>query len=160
MRKYLVIVGLVTAGCATISGSQPVAAPGTGPTTMGAKPMGQAVATPIVRTATTVSGQPLRLPRGPAEMIAAAVDIPAGGVTSLHQHPWSRFVYVEKGSLRVTNHDTGEAADFHAGQVFAEVVAQWHEGRATGTWPARLIVIDLVPPGATNMVMKPAPAGN
>jgi quercetin dioxygenase-like cupin family protein len=150
MRKHLVFIGLVAAGCATMSGSQPVAV----------MPVGQAVVTPIVRTALTVSAQPLRLPRGPAEMIAAAVTIPAGGVTTLHQHPWSRFVYVEQGSLRVTNQDTGKADDFHAGQLFAEAIAQWHQGRATGNSPTRLIVIDLVPPGATNMVMKPVPAGN
>jgi quercetin dioxygenase-like cupin family protein len=109
---------------------------------------------PIIRTAHTVSGQPLRLPRGNAEMVATAVEIPANGATAIHQHPWSRFVYVERGPLRVINHDTGETRDFQTGEVFAEVIAQWHEGRAPGVNGARLVVIDLVPPGTTNMKMR------
>ena len=111
--------------------------------------------TPIVRSAQTISGQPLKLPQGAAEVAAAAVEIPAGGALPIHQHPWSRFVYVERGSLRVVNHDTGASMDFKAGQVLAEVVAQWHEAKALGNSPVRLIVIDLVPPGVNNTVMKP-----
>jgi quercetin dioxygenase-like cupin family protein len=112
-----------------------------------------ATSTPIIRSDRTISGQPLKLPQGAAEMVAAAVEIPAGGVTTIHQHPWSRFVYVERGPVRITNHDTGEVKQFATGAMFSEVVAQWHEGRALET-PARLIVIDLVPPGANNMIMR------
>jgi quercetin dioxygenase-like cupin family protein len=149
MRKFLVMIGLVATGCAATTSSQVTKV-------AGPAPMGQSVSTPIVRTATTLSGQPLHLPQGAAEMVASAVDIPAGASTSIHQHPWSRFVYVEKGPLRITNQDTGQVAELQAGQVFPEVVGQWHYGVASGNTPARVIVIDLVPPGATNMVMKPA----
>jgi quercetin dioxygenase-like cupin family protein len=116
--------------------------------------MPNSVSTPIVRTARTVSGQPLKLPQGTAEMVAAAVEIPANGMTNIHQHPWSRFVYVERGPVRIINHDTGETQEFKTGDTFAEVVAQWHEGRAPGPRGARLVVIDLVPPGVTNMKMR------
>ena len=81
-------------------------------------------------------------------------DIPAGGATSVHQHPWSRFAYVEKGRLRVINHDTGEAKDFRPGEVLSEAVGQWHEGRAIDG-PVRLIVFDVVPPGVTNVTAEP-----
>ena len=152
MRKSFILLGLVTASC-TVAASQPVPpAQMAHPTHM---PMGKIVSTPLIRTAATISGQPLRLPQGPAEMVATAMDIPPGGATAIHQHPWSRFVYVERGPVRITNLDTGQGHDFQTGQVLAEVVAQWHEGRA-GNSPVRLVVIDLVPPGATNMVMKPA----
>ena len=109
---------------------------------------------PIIRTAQTVSGQPLKLPQGNSEMVASAVEIPVGGSTTIHQHPWSRFVYVERGSLRVVDNDTKQVHDFKAGQVFAEVVAQWHQGLATGSESTKLIVLDVVPPGVTNMVMR------
>ena len=114
-----------------------------------------AVITPIIRTAQTISGQPLKLPPAPAEMIAVSVDIPAGAALAIHQHPWSRFFYVERGTLRVINHDTGASQEFTAGQVQAEAVGEWHEGRAVGNGPVRVIVIDLVPPGATNTIIKP-----
>lgn len=113
-----------------------------------------AVSSAIVRTAQTASGQPLRLPQGASEMVATAVDIPSGGSTTVHQHPWSRFVYVERGPLRVVNEDARQTQDFQTGQVFPEVVAQWHQGFAPGPNGARLIVIDLVPPGVTNMKMR------
>ncbi len=150
MRTSFILLGFVAAGCAAMSGSQP--AP---PVSMANMPMGKIVSTPLVRTSTTISGQPLRLPQGAAEMVATAMDIPPGAATAIHQHPWSRFVYVERGPVRITNLDTGQSHDFQTGQVMAEVVAQWHEGRALNS-PVRLMVIDVVPPGVTNMVMKPA----
>ena len=112
------------------------------------------VTTPILRTRLTSSNQPLKLPQGESELVAVAVDIPAGGATSVHQHPWSRFAYVEKGRLRVINHDTGEAKDFRPGEVLSEAVGQWHEGRAIAG-PVRLIVFDIVPPGVTNITALP-----
>lgn len=112
--------------------------------------------TPILRTGRTISDQPLKLPQGEAEVAAASVEIPVGGALPIHQHPWSRIVYVERGSLRVINHDTGASKDFAAGQVLAEVINQWHEAQAVGPVPVRLIVIDLVPPGVNNTIMKPA----
>jgi quercetin dioxygenase-like cupin family protein len=112
------------------------------------------VTTPIARTQLTSSNQPLRLPSGASELVAVTVDISAGGATSVHQHPWSRFAYVEKGSLRVINHDTGEAKVFEPGQVLTEAVGQWHEGRAI-SGPVRLIVFDIVPPGVVNTVGRP-----
>lgn len=117
----------------------------------------KAVVTPIIRTGKTISGQPLRLPQGASEVAAASVEIPVGGSLPIHKHPWSRLVYVERGSLTVVNLDTGASLDFAAGQLLPEVIDQWHEARANGTVPVRIIVIDLVPPGVVNMVMKPAP---
>jgi len=111
--------------------------------------------TQLVHTQSTLSGQPLKLPKGAAEMDAIAVDIPAGQSLPIHEHPWSRLFYVERGTLRVINHDTGKSMDFKAGQAGAEAVGQWHEGRAVGEGPVRVIAIDLVPPGAKNTIMEP-----
>lgn len=116
--------------------------------------------TPILRSTRTSTGQALKLPQGEAEVVAASVEIPAGGGIAIHQHPWSRLVYVERGSIRVTNHDSGSAIDFQAGQVIPEAVAQWHEAKALGADPVRLIAIDLVPPGVNNVIMKATAAGH
>ena len=107
----------------------------------------------VVRTAQTTSGQPFKLPEGKSEMVAYAVEFPPNGQTTLHMHPWSRFVYVERGPLRVVNQDTGKTDEFQSGQVFPEVITQWHQGYA-GPNGAKLVVIDIVPPGVTNMVMR------
>ena len=146
MRPHFLVVALALGACVSASSAQDSAMqPGA------AAPA--SMTTPVVRTALTLSGQPLKLPQGPAEMVAAAVEIPVGGTTTIHQHPWSRFVYVEKGPVRITNQDTGEVKDLEQGTVFAEVVSQWHYGTAPGS-TARLIVIDIVPPGVNNMIMR------
>ena len=147
MRKLLALIGFVAACTPT-----PTALPQSHhATAMGSTGL---VTTPLVRSSKTISGQPLRLPQGDAEVAAAAIEIPAGGATPIHQHPWSRFVYVERGPVRIINHDTGDSRDFQSGAFLPEVVAQWHEGRAIGPTAARLIVIDLVPPGVNNTVMR------
>ena len=144
MRSLLIVPAVLAVACgpAVTSASQ----------TNAAAP--NSVSTAIVRTAHTVSGQPLRLPQGSSEMVASAVEIPPGGSTTIHQHPWSRFVYVERGPLRVVDEDNHQTHDFQTGEVFPEVVAQWHQGFALGATGARLVVIDLVPPGVTNMKMR------
>jgi quercetin dioxygenase-like cupin family protein len=143
MRQALLVVALAVA-----------VAPGasSAPTVTAGTP--NSVSTQIARTSTTVSGQPLKLPQGPAEMVGTMVEIPPGGMTSIHQHPWARFVYVQQGPLRVRNDDTGDTKDFQSGELFPEVTDQWHQGTATGPKGARLIVLDIVPPGVTNMKMR------
>ncbi|HKX92896.1 MAG TPA: cupin domain-containing protein [Sphingomicrobium sp.] len=135
---------------AVIVGSGPAA----GPATTSPGPASSSVSTQVVRTAQTLSGQALRLPQGKAEMVAGTVEIPAGGHTTIHQHPWSRFVYVERGPLKIVNEDTRQVDVLQTGQVFAEVVAQWHQGHALGPEGARVVVIDVVPPGESNMKMR------
>ena len=149
MRSPPLALSLIVA--ASLAGACTAAA--APPTMAQAMPGAKAVATPIVRTATTTSGQPLRLPQGAAEMVATAVDFPPGGRVMLHRHPWSRFLYVEKGRVAIINHDTGATVEAAAGQALAEVIGQWHEGVALDGQPARLVVIDLVPPGVVNMEM-------
>jgi quercetin dioxygenase-like cupin family protein len=156
MRKLLIATG-VLAACAAAAGfsmqSGQTGQAGQAGQAVTGHAAANSVTKPIVRTATTIAGQPLRLPGGRAEMVASAVEIPAGGSTPIHQHPWSRFVYVERGPLRVVNHDTGKMRDFQTGDVFPEVVFQWHEGRAIAG-PVRVIVIDVVPPGVNNSIMR------
>jgi quercetin dioxygenase-like cupin family protein len=111
----------------------------------------RAQATPILRTAVTSSGQRLRLPRGRAELVGTLVIIPPGALLPIHRHPWSRFAYVEEGTVRVHNADTRQTRDFAKGEVIVEAVGQWHEGRAVSASPVRLVVFDLVPPGVNNV---------
>jgi quercetin dioxygenase-like cupin family protein len=144
MHKLILVTGVLAAATSSASPSIPME---------NGQAAANSVTKPIVRTAATIAGQPLRLPGGRAEMVASAVEIPAGGSTPIHQHPWSRFVYVERGPIRVVNHDTGKMRDFQTGEVFPEVVFQWHEGRAIAG-PVRVIVIDLVPPGVNNTIMR------
>ena len=107
----------------------------------------------LLRTDRIVSGQPLRFGQAAAQIVAYATDFAPNGRTSVHKHPWSRFVYVEKGPLWVTNFDRHKTHEFQTGQAFAEAVGEWHQGRA-GPKGARLVVFDLVPPGKVNVVSR------
>lgn len=154
MRGLVLFLPLaMLAGCATAA--EPTTVNPTAHTAHATNPTAAPKLTPILRTATTISGQPLRLPQGAVEMVAASVDLPPGGRIALHRHPWSRFVYVETGRVAVVNRDTGATVEAAAGGVIAEVVNQWHEAAALDGGPARLVVIDLVPPGVVNMEMPP-----
>lgn len=107
-----------------------------------------------VRSAHTVSGQPIPAPPPGFELVTSIRDLPAGSVIPTHKHRWPRYVYVERGRIRLVVHDTGLTRDFSAGDVIVEAIEQWHEGIVIGGEPVRLVAFDQVPPGETNMVPK------
>ena len=142
MRNFLGLVALVIAlGPVTMTIAQsPV-------------PGRNSVSKELLRTDKTLSGQPLRFGQAGAQVVAFATNFPANGRTTFHKHPWSRFVYVERGPLWVTNFDRHKTDEFQTGQAGAEAVGEWHQGHA-GPKGARLIVFDLVPPGTVNVVSR------
>lgn len=110
-------------------------------------------ASELARTGTTITGQPVEIPR-PVEVIFTAVELPAGGVLPMHKHPWPRYAYVERGRLRVRYEAAGLVREFGPGEVVVEAVDQWHEAEVVGDEPVRILVIDHVPPGASNVVRR------
>jgi quercetin dioxygenase-like cupin family protein len=112
------------------------------------------VSTAVGAFDTTVSGQPIVLPQGPAHLAVTQTDLAAGGVIAPHKHPYPRYNYVLAGGVRVTNLDTGAVQEFRAGQVIVEAVCQWHKGEALDGQPARLLAFDQTPPGQGNMIRK------
>lgn len=129
----------------------PAADPGAAPA---AAAPSQAAVTLLLRASTTVTGQPLGLPDSPWEVAISASELPAGGVLPMHKHPWPRFAYVERGRLRVRYEAAGLVREFGPGEAVIEAVDQWHEGEVIGPDPVRLIVLDQLPPGATNVVRR------
>jgi quercetin dioxygenase-like cupin family protein len=142
MRNLLGLVALVFAMGPVTATAPKSPAPGS-----------NAVSGELLRTDKTLSGQPLRFGSPGAQVVASATNFPPNGRTTVHKHPWSRFVYVERGPLWVTNFDRHKTAEFQTGQAFAEAVGEWHRGHA-GPNGARLVVFDLVPPGTINVVNR------
>lgn len=142
MRKSIVLLAtalLVAAGAGASSLQTP--SPG-------------ATSTILNRTATTATGQRIALPQGPVEVVISRTEIPAGGALPMHKHPWPRYAYVESGRLRVHWERAGLTREFGAGDAVVEAIDEWHEGASIGTEPVRLIVVDQVPPGETNLVRR------
>lgn len=110
----------------------------------------------VVDTEKTLAGQPLSLPSGPIRVVATRVELPAGSGVPTHLHLWARYVYVERGEVRLTLVDSGATRTFGAGELIVEPIGKWHEGRiVTDTV---LVSIEQVPPGRCNTV-KPPEAG-
>lgn len=108
----------------------------------------------VARTSTTVTGQPLGQPPAPYEIVFSATTLPPGGALPMHKHPWPRYAYVEAGRLRVRYEAAGLVREFGPGEAVVEAVDSWHEGEVVGSEPVKLLVIDHVPPGETNVVRR------
>lgn len=90
----------------------------------------------------TLSGQPIRAATGDLRLTINQAVIPAGGTLPPHKHPYPRLVQVLAGRLKVVNLDTGQVTEAKAGDWMVDAVEQWHEARALGDEPVRLLTID------------------
>jgi quercetin dioxygenase-like cupin family protein len=115
---------------------------------------GKVVVKPVLSTTQTSSGQPIVLPQGDVQMLVSTYDIPPGAVLPVHKHPFPRYAYVQAGTIKVTNTDTGKSIDFKAGDFILEAVDQWHYGATIGAETVKLLVIDMVPKGQPNTVLQ------
>jgi quercetin dioxygenase-like cupin family protein len=110
--------------------------------------------TVLARSSTTITGQPLDVPRPAFEVVFSAVELPAGATLPMHKHPWPRYAYVERGRLRVHYEAAGLVREFGPGEVVIEAVDQWHEAEVVGDETVRIVVIDHVPPGESNVLPR------
>jgi quercetin dioxygenase-like cupin family protein len=108
----------------------------------------------LLRTSVTTSGDAIRAPDGLLEMIVSKYHIAPQAVLPVHQHPSPRYGYVLAGTLMVTNVETRHSTVFQAGSAIVEDVGRWHEARTLGPQPVELLVLDLVKPGASNVVLR------
>jgi quercetin dioxygenase-like cupin family protein len=118
-----------------------------------AKPV---IVRPVMSAVTTSSGQPIVLPQKDAQVVVSTYEIAPGAVLPVHKHPFPRYAYVQAGSLRVTNNDTGKSEDFKPGDFIVEAVGQWHFGTNTGKDAVKLLVIDMVEKGKANTILHGA----
>jgi quercetin dioxygenase-like cupin family protein len=112
------------------------------------------VVKPVLTTDVTASGQPIALPAKDAQLIVSTYEIAAGVALAEHKHPFSRYAYVLAGTLRVSNTETGKSDVYNIGDFITEAVGQWHQGENIGTDTVKLLVIDHVEKGQSNVVLK------
>jgi quercetin dioxygenase-like cupin family protein len=102
-------LSLLLSGAATIAVAQPTQ---TGPVGL--------TLTPVLETATTITGQPIRFPQGDNQFTAVLAEVAPGGQVGRHMHPVPLFVYMLEGTLSIEMDGHGTHT-FSAGQGFAEV---------------------------------------
>lgn len=112
------------------------------------------IVTPLASTKTTAAGQPIVLPGKDARVIVSQFEIAPGASLPVHKHPYPRYAYVQAGTLRVTNAETGESTDYKTGDFVVEMIGLWHQGANIGTDTVRLLVIDQVEGDLPNTLLK------
>ena len=97
----------------------------------------------VVKTTVTASGEQIRYPAtGRPEVTAADVEIAPGAETGFHLHPGPVYAWVTSGSMTV-DVAGGASRTYGPGDAIVEMTGVPHNGRNTGTVPARLLVFYL-----------------
>jgi quercetin dioxygenase-like cupin family protein len=155
MKKYHILLGAIAPRAARRTAAMAATILALGAVAPAAAQSPPVTVTPLFRSATTASGQQITLPSGPVEVIVSEYVIAPGAVLPVHRHPYERYAFVEAGTLRVTNTQTGVATVYRPGDVVVEQIDTWHSGENIGPDVVRLKVIDQVPPGTNNTIIQP-----
>jgi quercetin dioxygenase-like cupin family protein len=109
----------------------------------------------IKKTTTAANGQELAYPRdAKPEVTVATVEVPPGGETGWHSHPFPVYAYVMAGTITVAVEGAGEHV-FKEGEAIIEVMDTAHNGRNRGSVPVRLVVFYTGVLGGQNTVTAP-----
>jgi quercetin dioxygenase-like cupin family protein len=107
--------------------------------------------TPILDTAKTFTGQPIRFPQGENKLVAALAEVAPGGQVGRHLHPNPLFVYFLEGTLTIEMEGHGTHT-FSAGEGLAEVINTWHNGRNLGDTPAKFLIVYAAQEGTPTII--------
>ncbi|PRD44010.1 hypothetical protein C5748_09225 [Phyllobacterium phragmitis] len=110
--------------------------------------------TPVLKSEQTITGQPITLPKGDVQVSVSKYEIASGATLPVHKHLYPRYAYVLEGTLRVSNEDTGKTQVFKPGDFIIESINQWHKGANIGSDPVKLLVIDQVKKGESNVILQ------
>jgi quercetin dioxygenase-like cupin family protein len=111
--------------------------------------------TPVLKSATTVTGQPVEYPRtDKPEVVSVILELAPGGEVARHMHPIGGHVYVLEGAVTLEV-ENGLKKEYRAGEAFIEPREQWHNARNTGDKPARVLVVTFGEQGKP-MIIRPA----
>jgi quercetin dioxygenase-like cupin family protein len=141
-------------GLSTVAGLALLAAPLRAedkPATDAAQPV---KITPVLKSSVTASGQPIVMPWKDVQITVSTYEIAPGAKLPEHKHPFPRYGFMEAGTLRVTNTETGKSETYGQGGFILEAVDQWHKAENIGPDSVKLLVIDVMPKGAVSTILK------
>jgi quercetin dioxygenase-like cupin family protein len=114
----------------------------------------------LVKTNTSILGQPLAYPAGTPEITAAIVTLEPGQATGWHHHDVPLLGYILEGALTVDYGPDG-ARTYAAGDAFVEAFGTDHDGQNEGSVPMRLLAVYMGAEGVPPSVMRdPPPAAD
>jgi quercetin dioxygenase-like cupin family protein len=94
----------------------------------------------LLSTGTTIVGETIRYPKGPAHVTAAIVTLAPGGRTIMHKHGVPLFAYILEGELTVAYGKHGTRT-YRQGQSLMEAMNVAHFGINNGSQPVRLLAV-------------------
>jgi quercetin dioxygenase-like cupin family protein len=101
---------------------------------------GQVEMTALLKTTTTAADQPIVYPpTNEPEVSIIVVEIPPGGETGWHSHPYPIFVYSLSGELSIS-FENGKTHHLLAGEAMMECLNMFHNGKNVGTAPVKLVI--------------------
>ena len=106
---------------------------------------------PLLSTGTTIVGEPIRYPTGPAHVTGSIVTLAPGARTVAHKHGVPMFAYILEGEITVDYGAKGKRT-YRAGDALMEAMDVTHFGENTGTQPMRLIAVYMGAKGASDVV--------
>ncbi len=101
--------------------------------------------TPILKTTSTFTGEPVIFPREKNQITAVLFELAPGAESGRHRHPLTQFVYVLEGSVTIQP-EGHQPKTFNAGEGFVETNA-WHNGVNRGTVPVKALVVNIMEEG-------------
>lgn len=117
MRKILVSTTLLLAAALSVTAAYALDASGT-----------PVVVTPLASRTETASGQPITLPQKNVQVLVSSFEIAPGATLPAHKHPFPRYAYVQRGTLQVTNVETGKSTTYKSGDFIIEMIGQSGSG--------------------------------
>ena len=107
----------------------------------------------LLQSETTIIGQEIVYPEGPAQITVAIVTMEQGQVTGWHRHEVPLAAHMLEGELTV---DYGEAGTrvYKEGATLIEALGSRHNGENTGDGIARILVVFAGAVGTPNTVSE------
>ena len=107
----------------------------------------------LLQTETTVIGQQIVYPEGPAQITAAIVTMEPGQVTGWHRHEAPLTAHMLEGELTVDYGEDGTRV-YREGDTLIEALGSRHNGENTGDGIARIFVVFSGAVGIPNTVSE------
>lgn len=138
MRKLTLAVVALSAAIPGFAAAGSAEAAATLPTTPGVTAPAMSLALP--QDDAPAQGEKVRMSVVRATL-APGESLPDNARTAL------RYIYVQSGRLQVSNLVTGAEQEVVAGEFAVESAGQWHTGKAMGSEPAEVLLIEQAPAG-------------
>ena len=111
----------------------------------------------LVATTQSIIGQPIVYPtEAPAKVTAAIVTMQPGEATGWHRHDVPMFGYILEGEVTVDYGAKGTRV-YKKGDALVEAIDWEHNGRNTGSGPARILAVFMGAEGVPDTEMLPNP---